>query len=121
MNKSFGEKLLKLKYRAIQMQYNLAYLNTIGGAYHLCHKPGTALVIAKRQENLAKQIGSSALLIRSRGFQAINMGLLGKYSKAQKLLESLTQQAKLFGHHDLVNFLIATSEWLRSFHKKPQK
>jgi hypothetical protein len=58
----------------VDIQYNLACLSTLGGAYHLCNHPETALVIAIRQEMYAKKLGSTSVALRAKVFQAVNLG-----------------------------------------------
>lgn len=118
MNKSFAERLLRLRYFATQMQYQLACFNTMGGAYHLCDKPRNALVIAKRQEQLAVQLGSPSLFLRARGFQAINIAMLGDIKKAYRMLRLLIRQANNQNLQDILKFLTSTLLWLSN--NRPQ-
>ena len=116
MNKSFAERLLRLQYIAKQMQYQFAYFNTIGGAYHLCDQPEQALRIARQQEVLAYHFGSMSLLLRAKGFQAINVGLMGNYRQAFYRLKNLIRIASEKELIDIVNFLQAILLWLK--HKR---
>lgn len=61
---SWIEKLNRLLTHAKIMQYQVAYLSTIGGAYHLSNDPKSALVIAKRQEAVARGLGSTSALVK---------------------------------------------------------
>ena len=119
MNKPFALRLLRLKFNAAQYQYNLACLNTLGGAYHLCNKPDTALMIARRQESLARNLGSSTLLLRAKGFQATSVALLGKPKEAIIYLNKLLSKANKQGLTEIANFIEATIIWLKHHNKSP--
>lgn len=113
LNKSFAERLLKLQYQAMRRQYDLAYLNTMGGAYHLCAQPIRALEIARQQERLACQLGSVSLFYRARGFQAVNLGLLGHLPQARRYLKWLAADAEMRGYSDMAKMLQAMLDWMR--------
>ena len=119
MNKPFALRLLRLKFNAAQYQYSLACLNTLGGAYHLCNKPDTALMIARRQESLARHLGSSTLLLRAKGFQATSVALLGKPKEAIIYLNILLNKANKQGLTEIANFIEATIIWLKHHNKSP--
>ena len=119
MNKPFALRLLRLKFNAAQYQYSLACLNTLGGAYHLCNKPDTALMIARRQESLARNLGSSTLLLRAKGFQATSVALLGKPKEAIIYLNKLLNKANKRGLTEIANFIEATIIWLKHHQKSP--
>lgn len=74
MNKGFAQRLLYLRAQASHMQYQMACLNTLGGAYHLCQYNQDAFLIAKRQEQLGRRLGSTSMVLRAKGFCAINIG-----------------------------------------------
>jgi hypothetical protein len=77
-NFRFGSYLRKLEKEAIIIQYQLACLSTLGGAYHLCNKPQVALEISLRQEMIGRKLGSTLLIVRAKVFQAVNLRLLGR-------------------------------------------
>ena len=52
-NFAFSRRLNFLQYCAVETQYQLAYLSTMGGACHLTNNIDRALVIAKQQESIA--------------------------------------------------------------------
>lgn len=111
MNKSFGRRLALLQHQAIYAQYQLAYFNTLGGAYHLCDHPREAFLIAKQQEFLGRRLGSTTLVIRAKGYQAVNLGLLGSKRKAALLFKDLETRAKNEGSEQLVSFICALRMW----------
>jgi hypothetical protein len=87
-NFRFGAYLKKLEVRAMYQQYLFAYITTLGGAYHLCNKPQTALMLAKKQELLGLQIGSSLIIVKAKLFQVGNLRALGEVHKSQACLHS---------------------------------
>lgn len=113
MDKSFARRLIRLQREAMFIQYNIAVLSTLGGANHLCNKPEMALVLACRQEMVARRLGSSSLLVRSKVFQAINLGLLGKKRHASAMF----QQCKELAQHEewagMSNFVTTCKNWLK--------
>lgn len=115
-NKSFAERLLKLQYIAMKHQYDLAYLNTMGGAYFLCSRPKYALEVARKQEQLACQLGSVSLLYRARGFQAVNLGLLGNRHEAECYLKKLAIEASTNGYNEMAKVLEAMLVWMQLNH-----
>ena len=112
MNKSFSRRLNRLIWEAIEIQYNLACLSTLGGAYHLCNNPETALVIAIRQEMFARKLGSTSVIIRSQVFQAVNLGLLGKPKECAAMFRHCSKQALQEGWTEMSRFVEASRKWL---------
>jgi hypothetical protein len=84
----FGEYLRRLERRAGQRQYELAVLSTLGGAYHLCNRPKTALLLACKQEQLGRKIGSSVIVVRALVHQAINFRALGYLNKSRDCMQT---------------------------------
>jgi hypothetical protein len=114
MNKSFGYRMLRLQIEAGRMEHEFAYLSTLGGAYHLCDNPHVAYAIAVKQENLGVRLGSKALVLRARGYQAINIGLLGDGTNALKMLKQLERVSRSgHGTEVLTQFLNASRKWLK--------
>lgn len=114
INKGFAERLLKLKFLAVQFQYEFAKMNTLGGAYHLCDHPKEALAIAIRQEKWGEFMGSQSLVLRARGFQAVNVALLGNYKVAIAMLNDLVRSANRNDLNDIESFLKALRIWLKN-------
>jgi hypothetical protein len=114
MNKFFNDRLQYLQLQATRHQYKYAYLNTIGGAYHLCNHPKVALKIAREQEELGKELGSQSLIVRAKSFQAVNIGLLGKKKYALKWLKKLEKESFENGQDHLIPFIKATRRWLET-------
>ena len=112
LNRSWGDKLLYLQLKAVQMQYFLACYNTMGGAYHLCDQPIKALVISQRQEILARYIGSISLLLKAKAFQATNIGLIGNPKRAKKQLTNLISVARANNLDETERFLLANLSWM---------
>ena len=110
---SFGRKLMRLQREAIILQYNIAVLSTLGGAHHLCNKPEGALVLACQQEMVAKQLGSATLLIRSKVFQAVNLGLLEKKRQANSMFRYCEMLVQKEGWTNMSNFVDASKNWLK--------
>ena len=112
MNKSFGRRLNRLCWEAGQIQYNLACLSTLGGAYHLCNHPETALVIAIRQEMFARKLGSTSVVLRSKVFQAVNLGLLGRGKECIAMFQHCNEEASREGWTEMSGFVEASRKWL---------
>ena len=110
---SFGRKLMRLQRDAMILQYNIAVLSTLGGAHHLCNKPEGALVLACQQEMVAKQLGSATLLIRSKVFQAVNLGLLEKKRQANSMFRHCEMLVQKEGWTNMSNFVDASKNWLK--------
>jgi hypothetical protein len=112
MNRSFTRRLNSLIFEAMDIQYNLACLSTLGGAYHLCNYPETALMIAVRQEMFAKKLGSTSVMLRSKVFQAVNLGLLGKEKESVIMFKYCMEQSVKEGWTDMSSFVEASRSWL---------
>lgn len=107
---SFYSKLRKLQKVAIILQYQIAYLSTLGGAYHLCNKPTVAFQIAQRQERVGRILGSSQIIIRALVFQAVNLRLLGFNSESERLFGRIKMMPEL--SEDLRKFMEACELWV---------
>ena len=112
MNRSFGRRLNRLVWEASQIQYNLACLSTLGGAYHLCNHPETALLIAIRQEMFARKLGSTSVILRSKVFQAVNLGLLGRGKECVTMFRFCNEEALREGWTEMSGFVEASRKWL---------
>ena len=112
MNRSFARRLNRLVWEAIEIHYNLACLSTLGGAHHLCNHPEAALVIALRQEMFARRLGSTSVMLRSKVFQAVNLGLLGKVKESASMFRLCKQQALQEGWTEMSGFVEASRRWL---------
>ena len=108
---AWTERLLKLLKLSIHAQYELACLSTLGGAYHLCDRPRQALQLAKRQEAVGRRYGIHSVTVRSKVFQAVNYGLLGKTKKALKLFADSRKEAEN-SDGSLLKFCDAAKSWL---------
>lgn len=108
----FDWRIRKLLAEQQFIQYQLAYLSTLGGAYHLCNKPHIALVIAARQELVGRKMNSFTIIIRARVFQAVNMRLLGKRKRSKALMESAYSLLDRSGLDNLRSFVTASHQWL---------
>lgn len=112
LNFGFASYLRKWEREKVILQYQLAYLSTLGGAYHLCARPRVALHIAKRQEVVGRALGSWAVIIRAKVFQATNYFLLGNSRKSRiifKLCHKLVNEQRML---DLEKFISASEGWL---------
>lgn len=112
-NFSFCSHLRKLEKEAIIIQYQLAYLSTLGGAYHLINKPLVALQIAKRQEYVGRRLGSTNLLIRAKVFQAVNLRILGDAAGSDFVFQQCKQLLVTNPWlEDVVKFVEASERWV---------
>lgn len=105
-------RLIRVHTVAIASQHELAYLSTLGGAYHLCKLPTVALVIANRMFSLGKFLGSTRITMKSRVYRASNFFLLGDLPKALRILRRCQKFAEEGGWDDVLEFTIATKEWV---------
>lgn len=115
---AFGRRIKHLENLARHYQYQLAYISTLGGAYHLCNRPIIALQIAKRQELVGRSIGSSAVVIRAILFQAVNWRMLEKNKKSKQMLKQCKDMVRDVMERnpdmgkDLLMFVESNEEWL---------
>jgi len=113
-NMGFSWRLKCLEYKALYAQYQLACLSTLGGAYHLINSPKAALSTALQQERVAAVLGSSALLVRARVFQATNYHLLGLPKRARRAFIECKLLVQQYGmREDSSAFIFASEEWCR--------
>lgn len=121
IGRNWNGRLVTLQIKAMNLQYLIATLSTLGGAYHLCNNTMTALLIAQRSELVAQILGSSAHLLRSRTYQAVNLYLLGKVKTANALFKKCKQDATKQGNVDMVRFIEASETWVTSSDKVIQQ
>lgn len=118
-NLMFGDRLQALERRAMQHQYQLACLSTLGGAYHLCRRPQQAYVLAVRQEAVGRSLGSSVVVLRARVFQAVNHYALGRREQGRACMawcRQLVQAMRRSSHPaaaDMAHFLCTYQGVLR--------
>jgi hypothetical protein len=113
MDKSFARRLIRLQREAMFIQYNIAVLSTLGGAHHLCNKPESALVLACQQEMVARRLGSSSLIVRSKVFQAVNLGLLKRKRQANAMFQHCEELAQHEEWTGMSSFVAASKNWLK--------
>ena len=87
--------------------------STCTGAYHLCNEPNKAMMIARKQENIGKLVGSSVLIIRSKVFQAVNLGMQGKEEMCKKALQNCKAVAMEYKWNNMLEFVHTSENWLR--------
>jgi hypothetical protein len=112
INMSWNGKMIRVQHEALYIQYLMACLSTLGGAYHLCNRPFVAFQIACKQERIARYLGSSSQLIRARTYQAVNLALLGKQKLSRISFAECKSYARIVGNEDMYNFVIASELWL---------
>lgn len=111
---SFAIRLRNLQKQQLYLQYVLACLSTLGGAYHLTAKPKTALAIAQYQEAVGRRLGSYQIVVRARVFQAVNMGILGHRRKCHRLFRSLQELLTRYqADETLISFVNSSRTWLK--------
>lgn len=112
-NLRFSKHLRRLERAGAHMQYQIACLSTLGGAYHLCDDPKTALLLARKQEVIGHIIKSSTIVIRSRAFQAVNFGLLGNKKASKRMMRDCKQRAERESHwSNITAFVDAVDLWI---------
>lgn len=107
---AWARRLVSIHNHAIIVQYNIACLSTMGGAYHLCNHPKSALAVARRQEAIGHHIGSSSIILRSMLHQYVNLTQLKR-----KLSRKMLQTAKTFAASqgaDMEALCKATEDWV---------
>lgn len=109
----FSKRLLVLQKKGMEIQYQLACLSTLGGAYHLCNHPQTAFVIAIKQEMVGRLLGSHSIIIRSKVFQAVNLSLLGYPKASRRLFQACKRVAAANTWAGMESFVSASELWLR--------
>mmetsp|Transcript_21676 Transcript_21676/g.31544 ORF Transcript_21676/g.31544 Transcript_21676/m.31544 type:complete len:160 (-) Transcript_21676:51-530(-) len=114
---SWMEKLLKLQKKALNYQYQLAYLATLGGAYHLCNHPKEALALAYRQELIGLQLGSTSIIVRAKIYQFTNLSLLGCKKKSNRVLREAKRVAAIF-NIELVELCNSAEKWVLAKHSE---
>ena len=136
-----GRNLRLLERKAQHMQYLLACLSTMGGAYHLVgnskvhlyppHDSPTptpspffapllflplcqvAFLLAKQQEYVGRKLGSTQVVIRAQVFQAVNYGILGDAKKSKELFKLLETRAKSDEWSNMLDFVRACKRWVK--------
>lgn len=116
INLNFCKKLRLLEAKGMAIQYQLACLSTLGGAYHLTNRPDTAFMIAYRQELVGRMLGSMSVIIRAKVFQAVNLYLLGHRRKSDQLFKLCKKLATENSWVGMLPFVTACELWLRNQH-----
>ena len=114
MNLEFSKRLRRLEYKGLAIQYQLACLSTLGGAYHLTNKPETAFMIAYRQEMVGRLMGSVSVAIRAKVFQAVNLSLLGQDRLSKCMFAACKRMAAENSWAGMAAFVEASETWLRN-------
>jgi hypothetical protein len=110
----FSWKLKLLERKGLAIQYQLACLSTLGGAYHLTNRPETAFMIAYRQELVGRLLGSMNVIIRAKVFQAVNLSLLGYQRKSKQVFATCKRLALDNSWAGMTPFVTASERWLRT-------
>jgi hypothetical protein len=113
-NFQFSRRLNTLLYREHEIKYQLAYLSTLGGAYHLCNDPSKAMMIAQKQQQIGQLLGSSVIIIRSKVFQAVNLGMQGKEKTCKKKLQNCKDVAEANMWTNMLEFVNTSESWLKT-------
>jgi hypothetical protein len=90
----------------------MIYYNILGGAFHLSNNPRQALFIAIRQEHIAKCIGSTAALVRSKLYQYINLSSLKQFKKSKIIFNDARKIANSSKNVKLIELCDCTEQWL---------
>ncbi len=118
----FASYLRKLQNEAHIIQYQLACLSTLGGAYHLCNKPMVALAISIRQEAIGRKLGSTMLIVRAKVFQAVNLKILGRDKESNAVFEVCYSILENNPWLQELSFVDASKLWLmNNFGHGPEK
>jgi hypothetical protein len=108
----WNHRLMFVEKKASIIQYQLACLSTLGGAYHLCNHPKTALKLAMQQEFVGRTLGSSSVVIRSQVFQAVNWTLLGKPKIGKRMFAQCRRASCEDSWTGMLSFVEASELWL---------
>jgi hypothetical protein len=104
--------LWTLQRRAIYCQHQLAYLSTMGGAYHVCQNPDVALRLALRTEAIGRYLGANSVIVRARVHQAFNLAALGKTLMALRHLSLTKDFAATSEDASLMTIVEIGVDWL---------
>lgn len=108
-------RLIPLQKKAINTQYQLACLSTMGGAYHICNYPKQALALAIQQELIGRSMGATNIIVRAKLYQYVNLAMLGLNNKAKKTLK--VAKACAAGNDSLVEFCDVMEKWYNNSRK----
>jgi hypothetical protein len=72
------DKLLRLKVNDAVVNHFLAWLSTLGGAYHLCNHPKHAMAIARITIGVGCYIHNPRLALKGHVYVALNYCMIGK-------------------------------------------
>lgn len=116
---SFARKIKRIISEQKVIQYQIAYLSTLGGAYHLCNRPHVALVIAMQQERVGRRMGSYAIIIRAKVFQAVNHRILGHRHRSRLLMQEAYDLVNRSYLEEVRSFVTACDLWLQRNYDQP--
>lgn len=114
MHIEFSCRLKTLERKGTAIQYQLACLSTLGGAYHLSNRPETAFMIAYRQETVGRLLGSLNVVIRAKVFQAVNLSLLGQPKMSRSMFKVCKKLASENSWTGMMAFVEASELWLNT-------
>jgi hypothetical protein len=80
-------RLMAIQKEALNTQYQLAYLSTMGGAYHICNHPEQALALAIQQEVIGRRLGAANIVVRAKLYQYLNLAQLGLKKHAKTTMK----------------------------------
>ena len=112
-------RLITIQKDALNKQYQLACLSTMGGAYHICNYPKEALVLAVQQENIGRRIGAVNIIVRAKTYQCLNLALLGQNKRAKRTLRAAKDIAQ--GNKTLLSYCDTIEKWMMYKQKHPGK
>ena len=113
---SWTRRLMVLEKSMIKTEYEMACLNTLGGAFAATGRNFGALILSHKREKVAKgsPLGSQSLTMRARLHQAINLGLLGAVHEARAVVKGVIRTARQDGDIEVVIHARNSFNWLCS-------
>lgn len=83
----WSDRLSMLRAKDAAVTHFLAWLSTLGGAYHLCNRPKQAMAIAKMTLEVGHYIYNPRLVLKGYVYLALNYCMLGKSKVALDILD----------------------------------
>jgi hypothetical protein len=113
-NLQWSRMLLHLERSIILRDYQMAVLNTLGGAYAATKRTAGALILSVRKEQVAgaHPTQSAKLSIQARIHSAVNIGLLGCVKEARTAIRACIMSARDAHDEELEHHCRTSYKWM---------
>lgn len=95
-------------------QYLLAYISTLGGAYHLCDQPVVAMKLANMMCFLGSLVGNDALIVKANIYRAVNFSDMGHTQVALLTVKRCKRISNRRNWSSLIGFCDAVEHYIKS-------